>query len=53
VDGGSLALEAESVCVHGDGPSAVEIVDRVRRVMEGRGRELRPATARSGEGVNA
>jgi UPF0271 protein len=34
IDGGMLAIEAESICVHGDGPSAVEIVDRVRKVLE-------------------
>jgi 5-oxoprolinase (ATP-hydrolysing) subunit A len=34
IDGGSLEIQAESICVHGDGPSAVEIVDRVRKVLE-------------------
>jgi UPF0271 protein len=53
VDGGSITLQAESICVHGDGPSAVEIVDRVRKAMEERGRPLRPATARAEEGVKA
>jgi 5-oxoprolinase (ATP-hydrolysing) subunit A len=53
VDGGTIRMEAESVCVHGDGPSAVAIVDRVASVMEELGRPLRPATARAGEGVSA
>lgn len=53
VDGGSLRLEAESVCVHGDGPSAVEIVDRVVKVLGELGRPLRPATAAREEGVSA
>lgn len=34
IDGGSLEIQAESICVHGDGPSAVAIVDRVKKVLE-------------------
>jgi UPF0271 protein len=34
IDGGSLRIQAESICVHGDGPSAVAIVDRVKKVLE-------------------
>jgi 5-oxoprolinase (ATP-hydrolysing) subunit A len=33
-DGGTLRIQAESICVHGDGPSAVAIVDRVKKVLE-------------------
>jgi lactam utilization protein B len=39
--------------VHGDGPSAVAIVDRVVKVLEELGRPLRPATAPRQEGVSA
>jgi 5-oxoprolinase (ATP-hydrolysing) subunit A len=53
VDGAAIRLEAESVCVHGDGPSAVAIVDRVVKVLGELGRPLRPATARAGEEVRA
>lgn len=53
VDGGSLRLEAESVCVHGDGPSAVAIVDRVVSVLGELGVRLRAATAPTGQGVSA
>jgi UPF0271 protein len=34
IDGGTLRIQAESICVHGDGPSAVAIVDRVKKVLE-------------------
>jgi UPF0271 protein len=34
IDGGTLRIEAQSICVHGDGPSAVAIVDRIRKVLE-------------------
>ena len=51
VDGGEIPLEAESVCVHGDGPSAVAIVDRVRRVLEETGRAPQAATAGQPEQV--
>jgi lactam utilization protein B len=46
-----ISLEAESVCVHGDGPSAVAIVDRVRKVLEEMGQPPRPATAQVPEEV--
>jgi 5-oxoprolinase (ATP-hydrolysing) subunit A len=51
IDGATLELEAESVCVHGDGPSAVAIVDRVRAVLDELGRPPRAATARVSEEV--
>jgi UPF0271 protein len=44
VNGGVIELEAASLCIHGDGPSAVMIADRALRVMTERGREARPAT---------
>ncbi len=45
VEGGSFPLEAQSICVHGDGPNCVEVVDAVRQVLEGAGYELEAATA--------
>lgn len=52
IDGGTLELEAESICVHGDGPSAVAIVDRLGAVLEELGRPPRAATATVSEGVS-
>lgn len=51
IDGGSIRIEAQSVCVHGDGPSAGAIVERVVRVLQELGRPLRPATAPVAEEV--
>jgi UPF0271 protein len=52
IDGGPIGLEAESVCVHGDGPSAVAIVERVSEVLRALGRPLRAATAPVSEEVS-
>jgi UPF0271 protein len=49
IDGPAIAMAAESVCVHGDGPAAVGIVDRVVAVLEELGRPLLSATANEGE----
>ncbi|WP_427888050.1 LamB/YcsF family protein [Kribbella sp. GL6] len=43
-DGGSLVVEAASICVHGDTPGAVEIARRVRSALEGAGVDVRPFT---------
>lgn len=40
-DGGWLSLPAETLCVHGDGESAVGILAQVRRVLEAGGFEIR------------
>ncbi|HSI79134.1 MAG TPA: 5-oxoprolinase subunit PxpA [Solirubrobacterales bacterium] len=47
--GGPISLEAESVCVHGDGPMAAAIVARVIEVLEELGRPLLPATVAEAE----
>jgi 5-oxoprolinase (ATP-hydrolysing) subunit A len=44
IEGGSLVVDAASICVHGDTPGAVEIARRVRDVLEGAGVEVRPFT---------
>jgi 5-oxoprolinase (ATP-hydrolysing) subunit A len=49
IDGGAIAMEAESICVHGDGPKAPAIVTRIGAVLGELGRPLRPATATEGE----
>jgi UPF0271 protein len=41
-EGGSLKVEAASICVHGDTPGAVEIARRVRQSLEGAGVTLSP-----------
>jgi 5-oxoprolinase (ATP-hydrolysing) subunit A len=53
IDGGTIELAAESICVHGDGPTAVAIVDRVIEVLEETGRPLRVATADESEDAAA
>ena len=37
VDGGRVAIRAESICCHGDTPGAVEIAAAVRRALEAAG----------------
>lgn len=41
IDGTLLALKAESVCVHGDSPGAVQIATAVREKLVARGTEIR------------
>jgi UPF0271 protein len=36
-DGGDIALRADTVCIHGDGPRAADIARAVRRVLEDEG----------------
>lgn len=48
LSGGVLKLEAETVCVHGDGPNAVAVIDALLNVFADRGigtRALMPAAA--------
>jgi len=40
VDGTDLKVEAVSVCVHGDGPAALQTATHIRRGLEARGFEL-------------
>jgi UPF0271 protein len=42
VDGGSLQLAPQSICVHGDTPGAVDIARRVRTALGEAGVELAP-----------
>lgn len=34
VDGSRIPVEAESICIHGDGPNAVEVAQAIRRTIE-------------------
>jgi 5-oxoprolinase (ATP-hydrolysing) subunit A len=41
-DGARVQLEAESICIHGDGPNALEVVRAVRRAIEDAGCRVGP-----------
>ena len=45
VDGSDLALEAQSICVHGDNPAAVAIARSLREHLQARGITLSPFAA--------
>src|SRR5699024_4968326 len=45
VDGDPIPLDAESICVHGDGPTAVAIAREVRARLESAGIAIRPCFA--------
>jgi 5-oxoprolinase (ATP-hydrolysing) subunit A len=42
VDGSTVRIEADSVCVHGDSPGAVAMAEQVRRELEAAGVEITP-----------
>ncbi|MCL8000486.1 LamB/YcsF family protein [Brucella sp. 21LCYQ03] len=42
IDGTDIALDAQSICVHGDNPTAVAIAATLRERLEARGVELKP-----------
>ncbi|ARO28741.1 LamB/YcsF family protein [Rhizobium sp. NXC14] len=44
IDGSSIKIEAQSICVHGDSPDAVAIAQEVRRRFELEGVEIRSFT---------
>ena len=46
IDGHDLALSAETLCVHGDTPGAVEVARAVRGTLEAAGLTLRPFATR-------
>lgn len=41
IDGTEIALDAQSICIHGDTPAAVAIARTLRRTLEARGVELK------------
>ena len=43
VDGSAIALDAESICVHGDGPNGVQVVEAVGATLKGMGCKVEPA----------
>ncbi len=44
-DGTRVEVDAESVCIHGDGPNALEVVRAARRAIEDAGCEVGPVGA--------
>jgi 5-oxoprolinase (ATP-hydrolysing) subunit A len=44
IDGSTVSLRAESLCVHGDSPGAVQMTAAVRRALEDAGVEVRAFT---------
>lgn len=42
IDGTDITLDAQSICVHGDNPTAVAIAAALRERLEARGVELKP-----------
>ncbi len=42
VDGSEIPLEAQTLCVHGDTPGAVDLAKRIRERLEAQGIEVRP-----------
>jgi UPF0271 protein len=45
VDGSEIELRADTICVHGDNPSALALVRRIRETLEGVGIEVAPPHA--------
>lgn len=45
LDGTPIAVDAESVCIHGDGPNALEVVRAARRAIEDAGCRVGPVDA--------
>jgi UPF0271 protein len=41
IDGTVIALDAQSICIHGDTPAAVSIARTLRQTLEARGVELK------------
>ncbi len=42
IDGTIINLEAQTICVHGDNPAAVDLVREIRRLLECEGLAIRP-----------
>lgn len=48
IDGTDIALEAQSICVHGDTPAAVTIARTLKDELAARGVQLKPFTTKHG-----
>jgi UPF0271 protein len=53
IDGSLVRVQAESICVHGDSPGAVDMARRVRQVLEDAGVAVRPFVSPSAQGMPA
>jgi UPF0271 protein len=42
IDGSTIALKADTICVHGDNPEALALVRRIRAALEAEGVAVRP-----------
>jgi UPF0271 protein len=42
IDGSKIGLKADTICVHGDNPSALELVRNIREALESAGVEVAP-----------
>ena len=40
IDGSEIALRADTICVHGDNPAALELVRNIRRALEASGVQI-------------
>jgi len=47
IDGGELRVAADTLCIHGDGPRAIEIATAVRAALAAAGIDVRAATGRA------
>jgi len=45
VDGTDIPLDAQTICVHGDTPEAVDIIRQIRRLLEAAGIAIKPMAA--------
>jgi UPF0271 protein len=45
VDGSSIPLKVQTLCVHGDTPTAVDLVKNIRETLEAEGVNLAPMSA--------
>jgi UPF0271 protein len=46
VEGNTLALAVQSICIHGDAPNSGEVARRVRERLEAAGVEIAPVGSR-------
>lgn len=46
IDGATVPLRAETICVHGDTPGAVDLIRRIRERLHDAGVQIAPAAAR-------
>jgi UPF0271 protein len=42
IDGTEIALKADTVCVHGDNPTALELIRKIRQTLASSGVEVAP-----------